>query len=252
MLLASGSLGCELGFDGDADYPDGHDFVDAGVSMDGGVFLDGSVADGSFGNPTRTATTVAPQHCPTDCDPRTPDEGCGTDHCLLTGTVAVCSSLGIGTGLEGTACTDTADCAGGLACALVEGTAQCARPCCEDNDCGVTDACTLPGVLAGATATDWHFCAPVRTCGLLHSDCDQGESCYVVSGTGDTQCLTAGNLGEGDACDHINSCGPSFSCVGAIAQSRCVQLCDLSQTTSCGGAACVQQPQTPSGIGLCQ
>jgi hypothetical protein len=224
-------------------------FLDA--SFDGSPWPDGSLADAS--------ADAAPLACMSgNCDPREPSTTCdGAEVCALVGGEPTCvPSTGVGTGLEGTTCTASADCAPGLACIRYGDGAECAAVCCPSDaaTCGSDMRCSIVGGLAEGGSTDWWHCIGPRPCDVFNpSDkCEPEEGCYIVSAEGDTDCLLAGTGGVGESCAEQNDCAAGLFC-GGLVERTCSRICGVSGDPTCpdGEGSCVVYAHSPVGTGIC-
>lgn len=218
--------------------------IDASVPTDAGQAEDASLP----------ACVVTP------CDPRValPCGAESTNACRLAIDGPVCTGV-VGTVALGGDCAAAGDCATGLDCfAAVGGRGVCAMPCCagDDSMCGLGGHCATTTPLIDGTTTVWGRCSPPRPCDPLQRDaiCDPGEGCYIVSSRGETDCLAAGTVEIGGACDDGNTCLPGLFCAGLTART-CVRICALGD----GGAGvcpsaegtCRAYPYSPTGTGIC-
>lgn len=213
---------------------------DAGAAADGGVALT----------------------CGGSCDPRFPS--CGTGgRCTLVGGSPACvppsdatEDAGTGAG-PGAPCAHPWDCALGLACFGTAPMGVCGVLCCDGaSDCAPTDRCRGTGALVDGTYTGWGQCLPALACDLIHPEraCSDREGCYVVDGTGTTECLRAGSAPTGSPCEGPSDCAPGNVCTGLTARS-CVATCSLTSTLPHQGCAdtehCAAQAYSPPGTGIC-
>ena len=87
---------------------------------------------------------------------------------------------------------------------------------------------------------------------LADDACEPGESCYIVSSRGDTDCREAGEADVGEDCEAPNDCAAGLTCSGFFEQA-CVRICALEVEGSCPAdeGTCVAYAQSPEGTGLC-
>ncbi|MEM7446904.1 MAG: hypothetical protein AAF355_01530 [Myxococcota bacterium] len=234
----------------------------------GAIVLDASILPGSGGASDADSATDGPDArspaCTSaDCDPSTEMSGC-TDglSCVLDERGGSCIESAEERLEAGMDCTSTADCAPTLGCFLIQGLGVCAPLCCPSfegkSSCTGDQFCLRNAALADGFDTSWGRCAPSRACDVLAPSevCDAGEGCFIVSGDGDSECLSAGNADVGEGCVHQNDCRSGLSCVG-VDEFVCVRICDLDaeqgQSHSCpaGEGQCVAYSQSPVGTGLC-
>lgn len=192
------------------------------------------------------------------CDP-VAGLGCAAPaQCVLQGEQVACGTAGEAG--EGDPCEAPGDCALGLACFRVSDTeAACGRVCCGELDpCGAHDQkCAPAQTLVGDLPTPWGRCVDRVDCDPRSSGgvCGEGQSCYVVSGSGSTDCLPTGEGLRAAACSRAEDCAPGLVCAGAGgAQRTCRALCDLgAEDTGCDAALerCVAYAYTPAGAGVC-
>jgi hypothetical protein len=253
LLLILGLAGCgsDSAAPEDAGYVVDAVVVEAGIqfdaSVDGAGFADASGADGG-----------GALMCPIgECDPRA-DTPCGTgEFCTLQSAFPSCVDM-IGAGAEGEPCRAVSDCAEGLACFDLGTGGECGRPCCPDelDSCPGGHSCTGAGMLIDGTASSWWRCVEPRTCDLWEPGaCAPGDACYVVSETGDTECLRAGTGTVGATCAAQNDCAAGHVCTGGTPERQsCRRLCRLSAGASACPADegyCQAYPHTPKGSGIC-
>ncbi len=221
---------------------------DMSVSLDGSVGPDGSVDSGT------PSACYSPM-----CDPRSSNQCSPTmsSACLLEDDGPICEAM-VGRGRQGDACVLDGDCSSTLACFASRAGGRCERVCCAGDAfaCGTASLrCDAPSMLVGGGTSTWGRCVPVsRPCDVLTQDtCDPGEACYVVSGTGDTDCRPQGAAAVGESCVRANDCAPELVCTG-VGVKKCAQICDLAVSTSCAalpGTMCRSYAYSPPGTGVC-
>ncbi|HJL47456.1 MAG TPA: hypothetical protein RMG45_16505, partial [Polyangiaceae bacterium LLY-WYZ-15_(1-7)] len=158
---------------------------------------------------------------------------------------------------EGEPCERTDQCMVGLACFRKREGGVCGRICCPASgaacDPEEEERCGGPGVLIDGSETEFGECLPPRACDVLADDaCEPGESCYIVSSRGDTDCREAGEADVGEDCEAPNDCAAGLTCSGFFEQA-CVRICALEVEGSCPAdeGTCVAYAQSPEGTGLC-
>lgn len=213
---------------------------------------DGSIAD--LGAPD-----AAPSAChPVDCDPRSvrPCSATPASACLLEDEGPTCEPS-VGRGHEGDPCALDGDCGSTLACFATSTGGRCARVCCalDPYACGVGPVrCEAPSMLVGGGMSMWGRCDGPHACDVLRTDeCDPGEGCYIVSGTGDTDCRPAGVRAVTETCVESNDCTPGFVCAG-VGIKKCARICSLGVMDACGdlpGTECRAYAYSPAGTGVC-
>lgn len=252
LLLAATLAACGGDDDGPSD-------ADGGV-RDATIVdapFDAAVADGGAADSAVAIDAGPPRMCATEmCDPRDA-MSCGMGACVLAGGEPTCVTM-TGSADEGVACETVLDCAPGLACfASTSGGAMgvCGRPCCPwaDGTCEAGETCGGTGALVDGTNSDWGRCLPARMCEVVAMDsgCEPDEGCYIVSATGETQCLRAGMREAGEPCTAQNDCAEGFFC--AVTRGVCVRICTIGMASSCpaGEGECRAYSHTPMGTGLC-
>ncbi len=225
-------------------------FAPADASIPG--FDAGSVSDSSRPVPDSGFSACATG----SCDPTRPGTCGDAASCVLLSTGARCGVAGA-VGL-GETCSVARDCSGGLMCMRVGDALRCEQPCCAadgstSNTCRLGTSCVGIATTADGTPTAFGRCVASRTCAVFGDDCEPGEACYIVSGTGATDCRIAGDFGDGDLCNGPNSCQPGLVCAG-ITDRTCARLCTLSDGggNACeAGFECRAYAYTPPGTGVC-
>lgn len=272
LLEGLGALACvciaACGAADELPQPDGglHDAgassYDASSGADSSSSGDASIADGAaFDLGLRDA--ALPLRCPaTECDPRA-TTGCAVGaSCRLTGDLPECSGV-VGTLGEGEPCSDLDACADGLACFArgASGPGLCGRVCCSDSSttCAPTERCgDAHRLLGGASTGGWSYCIARRACDVLNPTvlCTMNEEgCYVISASGETDCLRAGELPEGRPCIAPNDCAPEHVCTG-VERRTCRRICSLADagvSRQCPRTTdtCRAYPYSPAGSGVC-
>lgn len=244
--------GADAGTRPDATLADGAVTIGDGGARDASVAADAASRDGG----------VAPL-CAGDCDPTIvpgPDAGVGGDcepglTCALRDRVPVCHPTS-GVVADGEACDVDRICAPGLACFALASGPTCAAVCCPGDDslCPSGQRCGGDGMLASGVATSWGRCLDITPCVLFESTCATREGCYIVSSSGDTSCLLAGDRAVGESCDVDvqNQCAPGLFCAG-VGEGRCVRLCSLTDGSTCPReeGRCIAQTYSPPDTGVC-
>ncbi len=142
-----------------------------------------------------------------------------------------------GSGRDGARCNQRNECSAGFDCVLGPEGGQCRRYCCSGTCAGVTSAS------GGATFCDVRQLAPergiipvcmaVKPCKLLAAgQCENSETCAVVTDEGTTGCVPIGMAQVGNPCDETH-CAVGLTCLGHSGSRRCFQLCRVGGT-SCG------------------
>ncbi len=187
------------------------------------------------------------------CDP-TDVEACTEEtSCVLTADGPACVEL-LAPGERGAPCDALNGCAAGLSCFLKRDGGECGRPCCATGSaCEPGESCGGANMLVDGSTTTFGECLPPRPCNVLSSaSCEPSEACYIVSSTGTTDCLFAGEADVGERCAMQNDCAGGLFCAG-ISDSMCVRICELGVEGSCPAmeGSCQAYAQSPPGTGLC-
>ncbi len=226
--------------------------------VDGSALLDAWPSDGGASSDAAPSDAGTTAMCPTPtCDPRQDAGSCPSGTCALTAATPGCVT-GVGDAGEGDPCGTTTDCTTGLGCFAQGDGGICGRLCCPGDDaaCGTGEQCAGTGMLVDGVDTPWGRCLASRSCDVLHpaETCEPGEGCYIVSATGDTECLRAGSADVGGACTAQNDCAAGLFC-GGLTHMACLRICSLADA----GAApcpptegdCRAYVHSPAGTGLC-
>lgn len=136
-----------------------------------------------------------------------------------------------GPGGDGAECLRSSDCAAGFEC--VHSPGRCRRYCCSLR-CDDSNAfCDIQPTTASADVRV-PVCTAVRTCKLLGSGCDQGQTCAVVTADGTTSCVAVGPGRAGESCER-DHCADGHACLGQPGSRRCYRLCQVNDPSTCGG-----------------
>lgn len=236
---------------------DGPHLSDGSIERDGAISDAGGLLDG--GQPADGAATDAGEPdagwiCDISaCDPRD-ETSCDTGLCALWTGEPTCEDAHDGVLAPGAVCAYAEDCAAGLACFMTLTGGVCARPCClgDEVGCAVGSRCGGSGRLVDRTETSWGRCLSLRSCELLRPVCEEREGCYLLDGSGMTECRIAGTSGAGERCSVQEECQAGFFCGGLASQKMCIRLCAVAaDTCPVAEGRCVQQAHTPVGVGLC-
>lgn len=152
-----------------------------------------------------------------------------------------CSDKVTAAGGDGASCIQGADCASGFDCvADSDGKRTCRHYCCagtckgELTQTGGTFCDVQPLVETNQYAP---VCMPIKRCQLLGTDCAAGETCAVVTESGDTGCVTIGTQSVGQSCDE-GHCVARTTCLGQPGARKCYVLCRVG-SNDCGvSSAC--------------
>jgi hypothetical protein len=180
------------------------------------------------------------------CDPAHPQNPQFSLLACPAGDVCISASTGNsvcnrgGTGIEGTQCTSSADCAPGLYCPLSG--LRCVRYCLAESDCvaRTCDFSLTPAQYAGSYRVG--HCPPLTSvpCDPVNPQtprspltaCPAGEAC-PANYSGSTVCRPGGSGTHGSACNPSGSdCAPGYQC-GATCFRDCFADAD------CSGGTCV-------------
>jgi hypothetical protein len=151
---------------------------------------------------------------------------------------AMCKQGEAGSGTDGTACEVGADCAAGFDCVAGEKGAKACRHYCCTGTCkaqasqnGSATFCDVqPLVDVNHKAP---VCMPLKRCTLLSTgECNANESCAVVTETGETGCVTSGDVQVGGSCDE-DHCAAKLTCLGQPGSRKCFKLCKVN-ASDCG------------------
>jgi len=160
-----------------------------------------------------------------------------------------------GSGVSGTACSESRECTAGYFCAA----GACRRQCCGGDwyPCDSGESCIRQlSVRAGGQIIDsgMELCFPVNDCDPLDTrPCPNApdRECKIVDARGSVACEPLSTAAQGDACDSSNPCTAGLSCV----LNRCRKLC---RAEACGSPACdsadgtcVHFARDPLGVGEC-
>ncbi len=171
-------------------------------------------------------------------------------------TSSTTTSSGGALATENEACTSTADCAAGLACApaVDNGGQQCEKTCSKSSQC------TSPGgscenLVTGKPGT---VCTP--NCDpMTNAGCLPTEACRIfeVSSTStsvNTFCGGAGTKGQGKACTDNYQCDVGFACLNGLFEEDCEEVCDVNNDTCPAPYSCTNLGVTLGGteIGTCE
>jgi len=180
------------------------------------------------------------------CRYLTPQCGCAAGQgCYPSGTSRACQSPG--TAVEGSACTESNQCALGHLCVGI-GTASCMRTCESDSDCpGTTSLCILSFEDdVGSTDLCTGACDPITQTG-----CPSGAMCRVYqedSGArrGFTACWgPTGSGRQGSSCTETEQCAAGFICGGTI----CHKWCRVGFAGDCSSGTTCSALETPIRVG---
>lgn len=238
---------------------DERDPEDAGPRDSGLALMDSGPPPVDSGMRIDTGTPPVDSGTPSSCGPTggacnvSVVTSCGSGNgCVLVGSSttmweAMCTPSGVlGQGDE---CDPMmpSQCQEGFQCTGATGDEECRRICCSNADCS-------PGVLcqpiAGADGAG--FCRPSDSCSVTDTgSCGDGQGCYPLGAEGDTQCLTAGTTGEGEACENLNGCEAGHGCVG-----ECRRYCNPTSPEcpdmfNCAGLVPGEGMDPIPGIGVC-
>jgi hypothetical protein len=161
-------------------------------------------------------------------------------------------------GVDGVACTRGSDCAPGFDCVKGDKGGVCRRYCCA----GSTTCDTLTAQNGGVTFCDIQelvdvgrrapVCMPVKKCKLLVAgECDDGETCAVVTDKGETGCVETGNAQAGAPCDEEH-CAAGLTCIGNAGDRRCYTLCRTGGDPCGPDQTCTPGTVLPEMIGICK
>ena len=160
-----------------------------------------------------------------------------------------------GTGVTGSACAGSAECASGYFCA--EG--SCHKQCCggDWSACDPGESCIRQvDVRAGGQVEDsgLALCYPVNDCDpLATGPCNGSKTreCKIVDPTGAVACEPLSTAQVGDSCKGGTVCAAGLNCV----LDACRQLCraEMCGEPGCpeGAGACVHLTRDPEGVGEC-
>jgi hypothetical protein len=145
-------------------------------------------------------------------------------------------------GVDGVTCTTGSDCAPGYDCITGEKVGVCRHYCCSGSCVDHTSKnggptfCDIQKLLEDELTVP--VCMPIKKCRLLVSaDCNDQETCGVVTETGDTGCVAVGTAQAGDSCDN-DHCAAGLTCLGNPGDRRCYTLCRTDGDQCTGGQTC--------------
>lgn len=256
---------CDCGFsckkDNEGDFVCQKD-PDTGGTTEGGT-TEGTTEGGTTeGTTTGGGTTGGDINA--GCGKNAPDgalcnpycqNGCSADqNCTFQGGSFGCGLPGAG-GI-GDGCTNSSNCATGLACISLTGDPAgplCRQFCIDESECPEGRACDLNVTFSGGAAAS--FCGDISVgCNAFdQSTCGDGQGCYLNNNA--TKCFEAGTLKEGEACIDLgpNSCEAGLQCLIV-----CTPVCSFIDvngdepkcTEFCAGAS-FQAVNDDNGIGVC-
>jgi hypothetical protein len=236
MLLASASCA------------QGSPFVGAG----GGGGGDTSTGSSSFlaVSSSTSAASGSGSCSQSPCKLASPQCGCGAgQECTLLSDMPACQPAGT-TG-EGQLCMGQGSCAPGLLCVGSGANGVCNLFCDTDADCagqGGICAITLSNGTANGSIPNATLCSS-KCNPATNSGCAQGTGCQPgQEPTGQmrflTYCDATGQGGRHATCASSSDCKAGYGCLNNGNSNVCVQWCDMSDFSACGGAGC-QALQTP-------
>ncbi|MCC7542205.1 MAG: hypothetical protein IT379_38660, partial [Deltaproteobacteria bacterium] len=145
----------------------------------------------------------------------------------------------LGTGGDGSSCSNGLDCIAGYGCISAGGPAECRRLCCMsiDTPCPSGQRCLAS---VGGPDSPYMACFPAGCDPVEDVGCPADQTCYPRNDTGDTICLQPAGTGrQGDACPdgNVNDCAQGHICI----ENRCVKMCRFGGgEPSCGpGLRCL-------------
>ncbi len=160
----------------------------------------------------------------------------------------------VGTGKDGSLCSEGSDCAGGFDCVSVSsGVKQCRRYCCSGS-CGdklpETRFCDIAPLANENRLVP--VCLPIKKCELLGADCAMGETCAIVTDTGMTSCVAVGKAAAGESCESAH-CADGLNCLGQVGAKKCYQICTMSGSDCASPQICKGNSLfKDEGFGVCQ
>lgn len=192
------------------------------------------------------------------CNPDDPSS-CGGDagggaRCAVVENAPVC--LAAGSKTIGKTCSESGECAAGMACAYAEGgsAATCRPTCCVDACVGASDAgavgslyCTLAVEARGTAWLDGGVrsserlpvCVAPQPCVYGGSaSCGTARTCAPVGG-GVTSCVDLGPRKAGESCAR-EACDGGNACVGQGGERTCLALCSQRNPRCAAGERCVR------------
>lgn len=158
-----------------------------------------------------------------------------------------------GSGVTGSPCMASSDCAPGLACVGPKHGGVCRPYCCGDVEaCPSRTHCEVRELRDDADEASpmgIPVCVPAMDCKLLeHEPCASlGLVCGIVRADGTTSCVPPGT-GKLD-----EPCPCAFGYVCAKSQNKCLKLCHVNLASAeCPGGTCQGGTgELPPGIGVC-
>jgi hypothetical protein len=150
------------------------------------------------------------------------------------------------------------NCEQGYACADIGGGPLCYKTCDLQNDqqCGAVTGMSSDYVCTGFTiggqSSIVGLCVGQDLCNPAEkaAACPQGETCSIVSQSGETGCVPAGTAMLGDACNQQNNCMSGGVCLNVGDGQLCYEACDAQNPCTTGTDRCQMLQGIPWGICL--
>jgi len=252
------------------------DSIGTSVASTGGADSGGvstTSTGGEATDPTGVGTTVGIRDLgsfPPACDPIGQDCGAGSG-CYFIDGIYTCRPPGGGTDAD--PCDQPDDCEAGLHCGS-EGTCV---PYCDPDDITACEA----GACVPLENLEWAgACGPPEDCSVdpssvefegecypscdpLEQDCPDEDACFPAPSMDAFICAAPGEVGDGQACEYINSCMMGLTCVdgsslpGSPSPGGCTPYCSVSAPDCAVGLECApyfpegEEPPGYEDVGVC-
>jgi hypothetical protein len=236
-----------------ASCAEGSPFVGSGGAGVGGSTTVVTTTGSSAGD---TSSSTGSGSCETPCKLTSPQCGCASgQECTISAAMRVCQIAG--TSVQGQACVGQDQCAAGLLCVGGGATGVCDMFCATDSDCS-----SLGGI-CGLTLSDGTPTGTIPNATLCSGNCNPtnagscpvpGTGCQVgQEPTGQmrwlTYCGSAGTRGSNKTCTSSSDCLPGYGCLnGGTSSDVCLQYCDASDPSACGGQLCSPLQDTTTNM----
>ncbi|MCU0690127.1 MAG: hypothetical protein MUF54_01870 [Polyangiaceae bacterium] len=264
--------------DGESVLPDGGYGTDAAVEADAGEAGTDEPSADSFDGANHMGGSKTPARFEDGgAAPLPPEGGPGVPRMtcqvmIKPGGQRVASCAPAGSGKDGDACVDSADCAPGRACIGDENTGVCRSYCCLEPE-GCDPAAYAEGSFCSVGPQRDRYleepdlplmvpvCMPANKCELVPgqggvSQCEAGKICAIVRADGTTACVLPGAAQQGEPCDDAqpdhSPCAEGLVCSKATSTSTCMKLCRVSAADACESGVCqAGTTSMPRGYGVC-